>query len=206
MAEAYPLFLRLEGRPCLVVGGGTVAGRKAEGLRAAGARVTIVAPDAGDAVRALAEAGEVEWRCRVFEPADLQGMVLAIAAASDREVNRRVAAEGAARGVWVNVADDPEASDFHVPAVLRRGGLAVAVATGGAAPALAAWVRDRIARELPPGLEELVEVARLLRESTPTPDGRRFRELFDSGILEDLARGDPEAAERKVTRVFGNNG
>lgn len=203
MPELYPVFLRLEGRPCLVVGGGAVAGRKVGGLLAAGAQVTVVAPEAGDEVRSLARDGRLRWVRRSFDPGDLEGMVLAFAATSDPEVNRQVVAGGAARGTWVNAADDPEGSGFHVPAVHRRGGLAVAVATGGAAPALAAWVRDRIIRELPPGLEELVEVARQLRESTPTPDGRRFRELFDSGILEDLARGDREAANRKVTRVFG---
>ncbi len=203
MGEAYPLFLRLEGRPCLVVGGGKVAGRKAAGLLAAGARVTVVAPQAEPALAESWKTGRLVWVQRGFAPDDLDGMVLAFAAASDREVNRRVAAEGAARGVWVNVADDPAGSDFHVPAVLRRGALAVAVATGGASPALAAWVRDRIAAELPDGLEELVEVARSVREMTPDPDGGRFRELFDSGVLGDLARGDWEAADRKVTRVFG---
>ncbi|MEW6490348.1 MAG: bifunctional precorrin-2 dehydrogenase/sirohydrochlorin ferrochelatase [Thermodesulfobacteriota bacterium] len=203
MPELYPLFLRLEGRPCLVVGGGEVAGRKVRGLLAAGAQVTVVAPEAGDEVRFLAGNGRLRWVPRGFEPGDLEGMVLAFAATSDPEVNRQVIAGGAARGTWVNAADDPEASGFHVPAVHRRGGLAVAVATGGAVPALAAWVRDRIARELPCGLEELVEVARQLRESTPPSDPKRFRALFDSGILEDLARGDREAAQSKVAEVFG---
>lgn len=204
MPEAYPVFLRLEGRACLVVGGGAVARRKVQGLLRAGARLTVVAPEAEGEVQALAEAGRVQWLRRGFETSDLEGMVLAFAASSDGEVNRRVAAEGAVRGVWVNLADDPEASDFHVPAVHRRGALAVAVATGGASPALAAWVRDRIAGQLPPGLEELLEVARQLREITPPPDARCFRELFDSGILEDLARGNREEADGKVARVFGS--
>jgi precorrin-2 dehydrogenase/sirohydrochlorin ferrochelatase len=203
LPELYPLFLRLDGRPCLVVGGGAVAGRKVRGLLEAGAQVTVVAPEAGDEVRSLAQDGRIRWVRRGFEPGDLEGMVLAFAATSDPEVNREVVAGGEARGTWVNAADDPEGSGFHVPAVHRRGGLAVAVATGGAVPALAGWVRDRIARELPAGLEELVEVARRLRQMTPAPDGRRLRQLFDSGILEDLARGDREAAERKVARVLG---
>lgn len=186
-----------------MVGGGAVAGRKVRGLLAAGARVTVVAPEAGDEVGSLARNGRLRWVPRRFDPGDLDGMVLAFAATSDSEVNRRVVAEGEGRGIWVNAADDPEASGFHVPAVHRRGGLALAVATGGAVPSLAAWVRDWIARELPAGIEDLEQLARQLRQVTPAPDGRRLRELFDSGILEDLARGDREAAQRKVAAVFG---
>jgi siroheme synthase-like protein len=108
--------------------------------------------------------------------------------------------------VWVNVADDPEACDFHVPAVLRRGGFTAAFSTGGASPALAAWIRDRVAADLPPEIAGLVEVSGFLRtrvRGRSAAGVERFRELFDSGILEDLARRDWEAADRKVARVFG---
>lgn len=196
MGDAYPVFLRLEGRPCLVVGGGPVALRKVEGLLAGGGRVTVVAPEAVGDVEALARGGLVVWVRRRFEPSDLEGVVLALAATSDRGVNRRVAAEGAARGVWVNVADDAGVGDFHVPAVLRRGDLTVAVATGGASPAMAAWIRDRIGETLPEGLGEMVEVARSVRCGDSDPEGRRARELFGSGTREDLTRGEakPKAA------------
>jgi len=203
MGDAYPVFLRLEGVPCLVVGGGAVGRRKALGLLGSGAQVTVVAPTAVQEIQELAGGGRLRWLRREFEPADLEGMRLAFAATSDPAVNRRVADEGAARGVWVNAADDPGGSDFHVPAVLRRGGLAVAVATGGASPVLSAWVRDRIGASLPEGLADLVEVARQVRAANPVPEAGRFRELFDSGIWDDLARGDWEAANQKVTRVFG---
>ncbi len=195
MGDAYPVFLRLEGRPCLVVGGGPVALRKVEGLLAGGGRVTVVAPEAVGDVEALARGGRVAWVRRRFEPSDLEGVVLALAATSDRGVNRKVAAEGAARGVWVNVADDAGVGDFHVPAVLRRGDLTVAVATGGASPALASWVRDRIGETLPEDLGEMVEVARSVRSGASDPEGRRARELFGSGILENPTRGE---AKRKA--------
>jgi siroheme synthase-like protein len=204
MADAYPVFLQVAGMPCLVVGGGAVGQRKVLGLLAGGARVTVVAPEVTGELREWGTAGRVRWTRREFQPADLDGMRLAFAATSDAVVNRRVAEEGAARGLWVNVADDPRRSDFHVPAVLRRGDLAVAVATGGASPALAAWVRDCIDAALPGGLAELAALARRLRDAIPAPEAARFRELFDSGIVEDLARGDREAADRKVVRVFGD--
>ncbi|MFU8857040.1 MAG: precorrin-2 dehydrogenase/sirohydrochlorin ferrochelatase family protein, partial [Deferrisomatales bacterium] len=191
------------GLRCVVVGGGRVATRKVGGLLAVGARVTVVAPEASPEVQGWAREGRVAWERRPFRPEDLEGAALVFAATSDREVNGRVAAESAARGVWVNVADDAEASGFHVPAVLRRGRLAVAVGTGGASPALAAWVRDRIGELLPAGLEPLVELAAAVRREGADPEGRRVRELIDAGVLEDLARGDRAEAQRKAARACG---
>ncbi|MBI5016449.1 MAG: bifunctional precorrin-2 dehydrogenase/sirohydrochlorin ferrochelatase [Deltaproteobacteria bacterium] len=206
MVDLYPLFLDLEGRACLVVGAGTVAARKVEGLLAAGARVTVVAPEGVEPLGRLAAAGAVVWVGRRFEPSDLDGMALAFVATSDPEVNREAVRQARARGVWVNAADDPGASDVHVPAVLRRGRVAVAVSTAGASPALAAWLRDRLADAIPPGLEALAEVLAALREITPPGarlSGHAQRELLDSGILEDLAAAEWEEADRKVTRFLG---
>ncbi len=198
----YPATLRLAGCGCLVVGAGSVGLRKARGLVAAGARVTVVAPEACDGVRELARAGALRWEARAFEAGDAEGMALVFAATPDREVNRAVAEEGARRGAWVNVADDPEGSSLHVPAVLRRGPVTVAVGTEGTAPALAGWVRDRIAAVLPEGLEEMAELARRFR---PTGAGaaERARRFFDSGALADLTRGDREAAEAKARAALG---
>jgi len=202
MGDAYPVFLRLSGAPCLVVGGGSVGWRKVLGLLAGDARVTLVSPEAAPELRDLAATGRLRWVDREFEPADLDGMRLAFAATSEPAVNRQVAEAGAARGVWVNLADDPEGGEFHVPAILRRGELTVAVATGGASPTLAAWVRDRIADQLPEGLAELTDLMRRLRSAAPEA-AERFRELLDAGISEDLAEGDWEAAARKVSRIIG---
>ena len=203
MSELYPVFLNVANRPCLVVGGGAVAARKLRGLLEAGARVTVVAPRRVDALAEAAAAGDVTWIPRAFEAGDLDGMVLAFVATSDREVNRWAAREARARGVWVNVADDPEACDFALPAVLRRGRAAVAVSTGGASPAMASWLRDRVSDSLPESIALLVEVARHLRGGARQTGGEPFRELFSSGILEDLSAGDWEAADRKVARFFG---
>ncbi len=202
-SPAYPVFLDLRGRPVLVVGGGRVAARKVEGLLAAGARVTVVAPRAEHRIRAWARQGRVCWRARGFEPGDLLGMELAFIATSDPRVNRAAAAEAERRGVWANVADDPSACRFLVPAVLRRGRLTVAVGTQGASPELAAWVRDRIDRALPGCLADLVELARRVREMARGRIDRPVRRLLDAGVAEDLERGDRGAAERKVAELLG---
>ncbi|GAB4256457.1 MAG: hypothetical protein Kow0092_02480 [Deferrisomatales bacterium] len=201
----YPLFLRLQGKPCVVVGAGGVAARKVEALLAAGAAVTLVAPEAVEELAARARAGKLRWLRRPFRGADLDGAVLAFAATSDDEVNRSVAEEAARRGVWVNVADGPDRCDFQVPAAVRRGPVGVAVSSGGCSPALAAWVRDRVAEQLPRGVDLLAPLARELRAAVSGGPGvgARFRRLFDSGIGEDLARGDWRAVEEKVVAAFG---
>ncbi|GAB6932937.1 precorrin-2 dehydrogenase/sirohydrochlorin ferrochelatase family protein [Calditerricola satsumensis] len=144
MPPLYPVFLNLQGRPCLVVGGGAVAERKVHGLLAAEARVTVVSPAATDALRTLAERGAIRWLARPFEPDDVSGMALVVAATNRPEVNARVSEAAQRHGVWVNVVDQPERCTFFVPSVVRRGDLVLAVSTGGASPSLA----RRIRREL----------------------------------------------------------
>lgn len=202
----YPVFLDLAGRACLVVGGGAVAERKAEGLLAAGARLTVVSPGLSQGLRELAERGALVWVERGFEPDDVDGMDLAFVATSDPQVNRRAAQAARAKGVRINVADDPKGCDFHVPAVVRRGPVSVAVSSAGSSPALAAWLRGRLAEAIPAGLGDLAAVLAALREMTPSGSrlsGEAQRDLLDSGILDDLGRGDWEEADRKVARFFG---
>jgi precorrin-2 dehydrogenase / sirohydrochlorin ferrochelatase len=138
---AFPVFLGLVDVPVLVVGGGPIGRRKALGLVAAGARVTVVAPDI---VEGLAD--EVaEVRQRPYIPSDLDGHRLAITATGIVEVDAAVSADAQARGMQVNSADDPQRCTFILPAVARRGRVSIAVSTDGTAPALASWLRDRIA-------------------------------------------------------------
>lgn len=159
----YPIFLDLVDRPCLVAGGGPVAEAKVRGLLAAGARVTVVSPTLTPALTALAAEGHLTHRAREYAPGDLAGSALAFAATGDRAVSRAIRAEGRARGVWVNAADDAEHCDFLLPAVLRRGALAVAVSSGGASPALTRAVRDELERYFPADFGGFVEVVAALR-------------------------------------------
>ena len=151
----YPVFLKLDGLPVVVVGGGNVAAQKLDGLLAAGARVTLIAPAVRDEVRAR---GEVTVIAREFRPADLDGARWVVAAATP-EVNREVAAAAAARGLFVNAVDDPGAATAYLGGVVRRGEVEVAISTGGTAPALAGLLREALDAVLPHDLESWIEVA-----------------------------------------------
>src|SRR3990172_1477050 len=134
----YMACLDLEGRSCLVVGGGPVALEKASGLLDCGARVTVVAPELAGELRDLS----VELIERRYVTSDLEGRFLVVAATSDTELNRRVHADAEARALLCNVADVPELCSFILPAVYRRDPIAIAVSTGGASPALAQRIRS----------------------------------------------------------------
>jgi siroheme synthase-like protein len=140
----YPVFLDLADRPCVVVGGGPVAEGKVAGLLAAGARVTVVSPTVTAPLAGWAAEGRVTHRARAYRAEDLDGQQVAFVATDDAAVTRAVAAEGRARGIWVNAADEPARCDFILPAVIRRGRLVVAVSTGGASPAAARAIREEL--------------------------------------------------------------
>jgi siroheme synthase-like protein len=136
----YPVFLRLDQVPVLVVGAGAVAARKVAGLAAAGAVVRVVAPVIGAELdRRLVDA----IHQRPYEPGDLDGARLVVTATGDPDVDAAVAADATAAGIWVNAADQPAHCTFILPAVARNGPLTVAVSTDGASPALARRLRDR---------------------------------------------------------------
>jgi siroheme synthase-like protein len=156
----YMACLDLEGRSCLVVGGGSVALEKARGLLECGARVTVVAPQIVPELAAL----DVDLLRRGYRSADLDDRFLVVAATSTPSVNRRVFRDGEARSLLCNVVDVPELCSFILPAVVRRDPIAIAVSTGGASPALAQRIRDDIADVVGP---EHAELARRLRDLRP---------------------------------------
>ncbi len=157
--DYLPVFLDLRGRQTLVVGAGSVAARKIELLLDAGAAVRVVAPQLGPQVQALVTAGRVEHAAHTFEPALLEGVVLAIAATNRDAVNAVVAAAARERQLPVNVVDDARLSTFVVPAIVDRSPVIVAIGTGGRSPVLARWVRARIERLLPARLGRVAELA-----------------------------------------------
>ncbi|MGH9713873.1 MAG: precorrin-2 dehydrogenase/sirohydrochlorin ferrochelatase family protein [Candidatus Acidiferrales bacterium] len=139
-----PIFVKLADRPCLVVGAGTVAASKIAVLFESGARITVVAPHANSEIQTLAATGKLQWAERAFQPDDLTGAFLAIAATSDPETNRAVFLEAQRRGVLCNSVDDPPHCDFYFSAVVRRGDLQIAVSTAGESPAVAQRFREEI--------------------------------------------------------------
>ncbi|MCA1848752.1 MAG: bifunctional precorrin-2 dehydrogenase/sirohydrochlorin ferrochelatase [Actinobacteria bacterium] len=149
----YPIFLDLSGRRCVVVGGGEVANRKARKLLQARARVVVISPEVGAELESVA----VEVHRRPYGEGDLEGAYLAFAATDSREVNAAVAREAEERGIPVNVADRPSEGDFALPSTLRRGGLQVAVSTGGASPTLARKIKDELEEVFGPEWAGIVE-------------------------------------------------
>lgn len=210
MAVYYPVFLDLSGRLCVVIGGGAVARRKVEGLLACGAAVRVIAPEADPALEELAARGALERVRRAYEPGDLAGAFLAVAATGDPEANRRVFLEARARGVPLNAVDDPDHGDVVLPAVVRRGDLTLAVSTGGRSPALARRLRERLEAEFGPEyglwLDLLGRVRAGLRARVADPRRREeilFSLVDDPEYLALLGRGREDAALRRLEAVLG---
>jgi siroheme synthase-like protein len=181
MSETYPVFLRFQGRLAVLVGGGRVAASKLSALLAAGARVRVVAPE----VRPELEGSEVEVRRRPFAPEDLDGAFFVVAAAPP-EVNRRVREAADARGLFVNAVDDAKAASAFLGGVVRKGGVTLAVATDGRAPALAGLLREALERVLPEDVSSWVELGERVRagwRETGIPMGAR-RPLLLRALLE----------------------
>ncbi|MEO8699841.1 MAG: NAD(P)-dependent oxidoreductase [Kofleriaceae bacterium] len=159
----YPVFLKLEGRVVVVVGGGAVAASKLAGLVAAGAKITVVAPQIAPGIREHA-ARIVE---REFVAGDLDGAHWVVAAATP-EVNRAVTAVAEARGLFVNAVDDKDAATAYLGGVIRRGEIEIAISTGGTAPALAGLLREALEALLPEDLERWTAVANATRAEWKT--------------------------------------
>jgi len=180
------------------VGGGQVAARKARGLAEAGADVVVIAPSICDEIRSLpVELVERPYRC-----GDLSLAWLAMVATDRADVNRQVYADGQEAHVWVNAADDPEACSFTLPAVLRQGPVTVAVSTSGYSPALAVWIRERIAADLGPEVGLLAEMLSEARDelkaagrSTEDVDWRR---ALDSDMLDLIRTGHTAQARERL--------
>jgi siroheme synthase-like protein len=198
--KTYPVNLIVDGRPCLVVGGGTVAARKVAGLRACGAEVHVVAPAVSADVKA--QPG-VTYDERPYEAADLGGRRLVIAATDDPSVNAAVFRDAEAAGVWVNGADDPEHCSFTLPSVLRRGDdLTLTVSTGGRSPALSVWLRERLQAEIGPEYEVLLDLLAHERDSIRAA-GRSsedvdWRSALDSDMLTLIRSGDVTHAKERL--------
>ena len=196
--DLYPVGLKLEDTPVLVVGAGSVGGRKAARLVAAGARVTVVAPEAGEVVRSLADGGKVTWHRRVFDDDDVQGAALVISATPDREINEKVARAARGRGVWVNVADTPELCTFYLPSVVDRSPLKVAISTSGACPAYARQLRKRLDGVFDPEAGRFVELLGRMREKVKADDpdrvGEASRAFVESEAEEKWLSGDRTGA------------
>ncbi|MCH8205652.1 MAG: bifunctional precorrin-2 dehydrogenase/sirohydrochlorin ferrochelatase [Chloroflexi bacterium] len=162
MPNYYPVFINVKDRRCVVIGGGAIGEEKVRRLLECDGGVVVVSPEVTPGVRELADAGEVTWFRREYQPGDLEGAILAIAATDDNSVNRRIAKEAEERNVLLNVVDVTHLCTFIAPSVARRGSVTVATSTSGASPALARMFRERLTASR---LLEYADLAPLLSEA-----------------------------------------
>jgi precorrin-2 dehydrogenase/sirohydrochlorin ferrochelatase len=198
----FPIFLKLQDRPCLVIGAGEIAESKIHSLLTAGARVTVVSPEAKPDLVALADEGRFTWHRRAYVESDLDGVFLVVAATDEMEVNASVYQDAESRNILCNAVDDPPNCDFYFPSVVRRDKLQIAISTAGESPALAQQLRKEIDEQLPndlgPWLDDLGELRREVLATLPAGESRKL-------LLHELAQrqvcGSDHCPSRQLTRV-----
>lgn len=204
----YPVFIDLQNRPVLVVGGGPVAERKVETMLEAGAAVTVVSPDVTNQLMEQANSGRITLKQRRFEPSDIDGASLVISATDDAATQKEVASIAASRKILVNTVDKPELCDFIVPAILRRGDITIAISTAGKSPSLAAALRKRLDRVLTEDVARTASVMGRLRtevhERFADTDERKrvFEKIIESGIVEWIGECDDDTALQRARQMI----
>ena len=205
----YPVNLVLTGRHAVIIGGGAVAARKCERLLAAGAQVTVIAPDLDPVLAELCRDGRIDHISRTYCSGDLDGAFLAFAATGDAAVNRAVADEAQTRGIMADIVDAPEISAFTTPATVCRGDLTIAISTSGKSPALAARLRAELAEQFGPEYGTALELLGAIREKLLTEKGNTaynkelFNALLDHDLPQVLKNRSPSVLDQILADIFG---
>jgi uroporphyrin-III C-methyltransferase/precorrin-2 dehydrogenase/sirohydrochlorin ferrochelatase len=198
--DYLPIFLKIRDQQCVVVGGGEIGARKIALLLRAGGRVRVISPELCETLQRRSARGEIEHLARHYRPTDLDGAALAVAATSDAAVNREVAGAARARGLPVNVVDDPDLGNYIVPSIIDRSPVVAAVSTGGASPVLARLIRTRLESLIPAGYGRLAELAAGFRERVKQaiPDtvrrSRFWYRVLQGGVAERVFSGHQDEA------------
>jgi precorrin-2 dehydrogenase / sirohydrochlorin ferrochelatase len=205
----YPIYLNLESRRCVVIGSGTLAEEKVNGLLEAGAQVAVIAPELTEPLAGLAARGQIQHIARPYRRGDLQGAFLAISVTRDPAVVEPAWQEAAELNLPMNTLDDVPHCSFIAPSIVRQGDLTVAISTSGKAPALAVRLRQRLERELGPEHGHFLEMAGAVRAPLAAAvvqfaeRRRRWYRLVDSDVLELLRRGDEAGARERFVEILG---
>jgi len=204
MMDYLPICFDLKATRTLVVGGGSVAARKTEILLRAGGRITVVAPELGPDLQGLVDAGRIEHRPAAFEEGMLEGFGLVIAATDVSEINDQVSRLARARGLLVNVVDEPARSNFIMPAIVDRSPLMVAISSGGRSPVLARMLRAKLERTIPAAYGRLAGLAARFRDtakrriSDPVARRRFWEDVLDGPVAEQVLSGHDDEAEQAM--------
>ena len=207
----YPIFLKAENLPCLVVGGGEVGARKVETLLSCGASVALVSPEVVKWLAEKIQEGVVELVGKHYEEKQLEGCSLVIAATDDLELNSQIARDAAKRGLLCNVVDYPQEGNFILPALIQRGALTLAISTSGKSPALARQIREDLEQRFGPEYAKVLEIMgavrnRLLSESQDSRANKeKFERLVKSELLELVRRRDFAAVDGILQKILGSD-
>ncbi len=206
--ELYPVFLNLENKKCLVVGGGSVVARKISALLQCGCEIMVVSPSLTPSLQKMVDHGAISYRKGVYRQKDLDGVYLVISATDDEQLNSQVAGDCNRRNIMVNVVDDPNHCSFFVPSVIQRGALKIAISTGGKSPKLAKIIREDLETEFGLQFEEFVEFIGNMREriiaevDDPRSRNQILKGLVDRHTLDLIKQGDLQQAKERVKYAY----
>src|SRR5262245_35170833 len=204
----YPIYLNLKNRRVVVIGGGDVAERKVESLLGTGSSITVVSPVVTPRLASLAEENRIQLHLRIYSAGDCKHAALVFSATDDAEVSAAVFEEAARAGALVNTADQPALCDFIMPAVVRRGDIAVAISTGGTSPGLAGQLRQKIASIIGPEYTKFGQLLSQAREEIRrrVPDAQQRKamhyRILNSDIIDRLKRNDGAGAEQRLKEII----
>jgi siroheme synthase-like protein len=203
----YPIFLEMKDRRCVVIGGGAVAERRVEGLVAVGANVTVISPAITEGLRDLLTQGAIRHVAREYRGGDRAGYDLVFVATDNSEINAAVSSEARSLRIWVNSADDPDHCDFILPAVIRRGDLAVAVSTGGVSPAVTRAIREELDEYFQADYARFVQIAgevrKELREKSVSPGAGAWNRALQGDYRRLIKEGKSVQAKELLLETLG---
>ena len=208
----YPIFLDIEDRDVVIIGGGPVCERKAETMMRYGARVTVVSPDFTSAIESWAAAGKLKIRRKQYDAGDLDGASIVIASTDDETINTRIADDCRQRRIPVNVVDVTHLCEFIVPAIVEQGSIQLAVSTGGKSPALARTLKEDLQKFVGPEYAEVNDILGTLRPSakkvlpTDTDRKRFFDGIIARGVVDMLRRGKRRQAYETIAKACAEAG
>lgn len=198
MPEYYPVYLNLAGKRCVIVGGGGIAQGKVAGLLQAGCQITVISPDATPGIRQAAQRGDITWLQRTYQPGDLEGAFIGVAATNVWHVNREIYEEAERLGVLLNVVDDPDLCSFIAPSIVKREPVTLAISTGGASPALARKLRETLSQaealEWADLAEVLAQARRIIKERRIVIDPERWQCCITRDLLNLVQDGHSDQA------------
>ncbi len=212
VGHCFPVYLNLTEQLCVVIGGGKVAARKVSSLIACDAKVKVISPQVSKYLETAENAGKITICRRKYRPEDINGAFIVISATDNEELNLQVAVACSLQNIPVNIVNAPAKGSFIVPAVVRRGSLAIAVSTDGKSPSLARKIKEDLEKQFGNEYAEFLEIMGELRNliinnvQEIEKRSKIFREIIESDILNLLREGQTELVKERINNVLGSSG